>query len=120
MTVKEYLPTLIYAPPAMAGKIFEANSVHPGGPKPLFGQPCQCLAEFFREEFLKHHRCLEEYREYYSDRAITQAEEALGRILQQMEELSRRDDACEVVGQLLRQFDAVTKLSAFSEPRTFH
>ncbi|HXT70089.1 MAG TPA: hypothetical protein VN700_10065 [Vicinamibacterales bacterium] len=92
-----------------------------GLPRPLYGgSPCQCLAEFFREEFLKHHQCLEQYREYYSDRAITQAEEALGRILRQMEELSRRDDACEVVGQLLKQFDAVTKLSAFSEPRTFH
>ena len=26
----------------------------------------------------------------------------------------------EVIGQLLKQFDAVTRLSAFSEPRTFH
>jgi hypothetical protein len=25
-----------------------------------------------------------------------------------------------VVGQLLRQFESVTKLSAFSEPQTFH
>jgi hypothetical protein len=104
----------------MSAKTRESIFDHAGLPRPLFGQPCSCLADFFREEFLKHHQCLEEYREYYSDRAITQAEEALGRILQQMEELCRREDACEVVGQLLRQFDAVTKLSAFSEPRTFH
>jgi len=104
----------------MAAKNRETIVEHLATARPLFGAPCQCLAEFFREEFVKHHQCLEQYREYYSDRAITEAEEALGRILQQMEELCRRDDACEIVGQLLRQFDAVTKLSAFSEPRTFH
>ena len=65
---------------------------------PLSGAPCQCLADFFREEFQKHHRCLEQHREYYSEIAIEQAEAALGRILQQMEALCRRDDACEVVG----------------------
>jgi hypothetical protein len=37
-----------------------------------------------------------------------------------MEHLCRREDACEVVGQLLRQFDSVTKLSAFSEPQTLN
>ena len=104
----------------MPAKHREMSLEFAGLPRPLFGAPYQCLAEFFREEFLKHHHCLEQHREYYSDRAITQAEEALGRILRQMEELSRREDACEVVGQLLRQFDAVTKLSALSEPRTFH
>jgi len=104
----------------MSGKFRDVVVEHTGLPQPLSGAPCQCLADFFREEFVKHHQCLEQHREYYSDRAITQAEEALTRILQQMEDLCRRDDACEVVGQLLRQFDAVTKLSAFSEPRTFH
>lgn len=91
-----------------------------GSPKPLCGAPCECLADFFREEFVRHHQCLEQYREYYSDRAITEAEEAIARILQQMEELARRSDACELVGQLLKQFESVTNLSAFSEPRTFH
>ena len=104
----------------MSGRFRDLPVESIGLKRPLAGAPCQCLAEFFREEFVKHHQCLEQYREYYSDRAITQAEEALTRILQQMEDLCRRDDACEVVGQLLRQFDAVTKLSAFSEPRTFH
>lgn len=91
-----------------------------GTPRPFHGPACQCLAEFFGEEFRKHHRCLEEHREYYSEVAIAQAEAALGKVLQQMEQLCRRDDACEVVGHLLKQFEAVTKLSAFSEPQTFH
>src|SRR2546423_581958 len=42
--------------------------------RPLAGPICQCLADFFREEFLKHHQCLEQQREYYSDMAIAEAE----------------------------------------------
>jgi len=34
-----------------------------------------------------------------------------------MEDLCRREDACEVVGRLLRQFESVTMLSAFSAPQ---
>jgi hypothetical protein len=88
--------------------------------RPLFGASCQCLAEFYREEFRKHHQCLERQREYYSEMAIAQAEEALTRILEQLEQLCQRDDACEVVGQLLRQFDLVTKLSVWTEPDKLH
>ena len=88
-----------------------------GAPRPFAGATCQCLAEFFGEEFRKHHHCLELQREYYSDVAIAQAEQALVRILQQLEDLCRRDDACEVLSQLLRQFDVVTKLSAWSDPQ---
>jgi len=88
--------------------------------RPLNGPVCQCLAEFFREEFLKHHHCLERQREYYSDTAISQAEDALSRAMEQIERLCQRDDACEVIGQLLRQIDAVTNLSAWTEPQTLH
>jgi hypothetical protein len=81
---------------------------------------CSCLADFFREELLKHHRCLEQQREYYSDIAIAQAEEALSRIMGQLDQLCQRDDACEFMNRLLRQFDAVTKLSAWTEPQHLH
>ena len=56
----------------------------------------------------------------YSEGAIAQAEDALTRIMGQLEQLSQREDACEVVGQLLRKFDVVTRLSAWTEPRTLH
>ena len=88
--------------------------------RPLYGPICRCRVEFFREEFTKHRQCLERQREYYSEVAITQAENALCRILQEIEQLCQRDDACEVVGQLLRQLDVVTKLSAWTEPRHLH
>jgi hypothetical protein len=87
---------------------------------PLAGMGCQCLAAFFREEFLKHHQCLEAQREYFSDIAIRQAEEALNRILSEIDQLSQRDDACALIEQLLRQIDAVTNLSAWTEPQHLH
>jgi hypothetical protein len=89
-------------------------------PKPMSGPSCQCLAEFFRQEFRKHHQCLERQREYYSDVAITQAEDALARIMARIEQLSQRDDACELIEQLLRRFDVVTKLSAWTDSEPLH
>lgn len=91
-----------------------------GHPNPLCGSPCRCLADFYREEFLKHHACLERQREYYSDVAITQAEDALARIMARLEQLCQRDDACHMVGELLKKFDLVTKLSAWTEPDQLH
>jgi hypothetical protein len=88
--------------------------------RPAVGATCQCLSDFFREEFLKHHQCLERQREYYSDGAIAQAEEALARIMEQLEQLCQRDDACQMMGELLRKFDLVTKLSAWTEPSQLH
>ena len=87
---------------------------------PFCGPTCRCLADFFREEFVKHHRCLEQQREFYSETAIAQAEDALCRILERVEQLSQREDACEVIGQLLKKFDLITNLSAWTEPDLLH
>ena len=89
-------------------------------PWPLAGASCQCLAAFFREEFIKHHQCLDQQRDYYSELAIAQAEEALFRILAQMDQLCQRDDACDVIAQLLRNLDTVTNLSAWTDPEKLH
>lgn len=89
-------------------------------PSPLAGASCQCLTAFFKEEFVKHHRCLDEQREYYSELAIAQAEDALSRILADLDQLSQRADACDVVAQLLRKIDTVTNLSAWTDPETLH
>jgi hypothetical protein len=92
----------------------------PAETRALFGSSCHCMAEFFREELLKHHQCLERQREYYSADAIAQAEEALTRLLAQVEQLCQREDACQMMGELLRKFDLVTKLSAWTEPSHLH
>jgi hypothetical protein len=69
---------------------------------------------------VKHHECLERQREYYSECAIREAEDALCKIMGQLEHLSQRDDACELVGELLRQLDVVTRLSEWADPTTTH
>ena len=78
------------------------------------------LIEFYKEEFLKHHRCLQEQREFYSAQAISNVESALLRIIAQVDKLSTKEDANQVVAKLLREIDVVTKLSAWSDPHKAH
>ena len=78
------------------------------------------LIEFYREEFVKHHRCLQQQRPYYSESAITDVEAALTRILAELEQLSTQADAPQLVSSLLKKFDVVTGLSAWSDPKHTH
>jgi hypothetical protein len=78
------------------------------------------ITEFYREEFLKHQRCLQQQRPYFSDRAITDVEAALTKIISELEYLSTKEDAPQVVSSLLKQFDVVTGLSAWSDPKRTH
>ena len=86
-------------------------------PGPLSASP---LTEFYREEFVKHHRCLQAQREYYSSQAIESVETALVRVISQVDTLSTKADADQVVAKLLREFDLVTQLSAWSDPHKAH
>jgi hypothetical protein len=78
------------------------------------------LADFYREELLRHRECLAQQREYYSERAITDADCAIARILNQLEHLCAKDDAPQVMSTLLRKFDVVTGLSGWSDPKNYH
>ena len=78
------------------------------------------LSEFYREEFIKHHKCLQEQREYYSAQAINSAEAALLKIIAEVDRLSEEANADQVVSQLLREFDIVTGLSGWSDPCKVH
>jgi hypothetical protein len=78
------------------------------------------IIEFYREEFIKHRRCLQQQRPYYSESAITDVESALTRILGQLEQLSAQDNAPQLVSSLLKKFDVVTGLSAWSDPKRSH
>ena len=77
-------------------------------------------ADFYREEFVKHRRCLERQREYYSERAIADVEAALTAIIARLEQLSSSENADLVVARLLRKFDVVTGLSNWTDPATLH
>lgn len=78
------------------------------------------LTDFYREEFLKHRRCLEQQRECFSDLTVAEVDAALGRVISRLETLCRRRDCNQVVSQLLKQFDVLTGLSAWSDPKTLH
>ena len=78
--------------------------------------PSSPLIEFYKEEFLKHHRCLQQQREFFSAQAINNVESALLRIISQVDKLSAKEDANQVVAKLLREIDVVTRLSAWSDP----
>jgi hypothetical protein len=78
------------------------------------------FTDFYREEFLKHRRCLEQQREYYSDSAITPVEAAITRIISQLEHLSTKQDADQLVSRLLRKFNVVTGLSGWTDPKNIH
>ena len=78
------------------------------------------VAEFYREEFVKHQCCLQRHRAYYSESAITDVEAALTRILSGLEQLCTKDNADEVVSSILKKLDVVTGLSAWSDPTHTH
>ena len=78
------------------------------------------LAQFYREEFLKHHRCLEAKREYFSAQAIDNAQDAILKIIADLDRLSEEANADQVVARLLREFDMVTGLSGWSDPYKVH
>jgi len=78
------------------------------------------LIEFYREEFIKHRRCLQEQRAYFSESAITDVETALAKIINQLDHLTSQDNAPQLVSSLLKKFDVVTGLSAWSDPKRTH
>jgi hypothetical protein len=83
--------------------------------------PCEpvihSVSNFYREEFVKRQQRLEAQREFYSERAISDVEQALVKVIAQLDRLCTKENADEVVGNLLRQFDVITGLSAWTDPR---
>ena len=77
-------------------------------------------ADFYRQEFIRHRECLARQREYFSEGAITTADEALRRVISQLEQICKCDNADQLIAGLLRKFNAVTGLSAWSDPRQLH
>lgn len=78
------------------------------------------ITEFYRQEFAKHHRCLQQHRPYFSEGAITDVEIALARIMSELEQLCTKANADELVSSLLKKIDGVTGLSAWSDSNHTH
>jgi hypothetical protein len=83
-------------------------------------QLCYSLTSFYREEFIKCQRCLDAQREFYSERAISEVERALTKVMAELDRICTKSDANQVVGHLLRQFDVIAGLSAWSDPKHVH
>jgi hypothetical protein len=90
------------------------------GPRPSPAGVPATRSDFYREEFLKHQRCLRAQREYYSEKAIEGVELALSQTIAKLDHICQRCDCDHVVSCLLRQFDAVTRLSSWSDPDIHH
>ena len=88
--------------------------------RPPCDQGFPCVSNFYREEFLKCQRCLDEQREFFSEHTICDLERALMRVMMQLDELYTHADGEQVVSRLLQQFGIVTHLSIWSDPRHVH
>lgn len=88
--------------------------------RPQCDPVAQSLSSFYREEVVKCQRCLEQQRECYSELAIREAEGVLTRVMTELDRLCGSNEADKIVGRLLRQFDVVVHLSAWSDPRQIH
>ena len=78
------------------------------------------LTDFYREEFAKHRLCLEQQRDAFSACTVAEVDAALARVMKRLDSLCRRQDCNQVVSDLLKQFDVLTGLSAWSDPKTLH
>lgn len=74
-------------------------------------------SSFYRDEFIKHREVLARQREYFSEHAITNADEALAKVLGRLDQICECDGAEQLIGRLLRTFNAVTGLSNWSDPK---
>jgi hypothetical protein len=89
-------------------------------PYPVLSAPVCLPVDFYRQEFLKHREQLARQRESFSERAITDADAALAKVLGRIDQLCAQDTSGQLMGQLLRQFNAVTGLSGWTDPKQLH
>jgi hypothetical protein len=89
-------------------------------PARIVSTPVTTHTDFYRQEFTRHRECLAAQREYFSERAISTADQALERVISELERLCAKDDAEQVIAGLLRKFNAVTGLSGWSDPTQLH
>ena len=77
-------------------------------------------SDFYREEFLKCQQCLDAHREFYSEGTVSEVQRALTRVMSQLDRLCTKADSDRLVSELLRKFDVLARLSAWSDPRQVH
>lgn len=78
------------------------------------------LADFYREELERCHRCLQSQRDCYSICTITQVETALDQVMAQLEVLCRQGKADHIVSGILRDFSVVAARHPWADGRFLH
>ena len=92
-----------------------ADSELPRSPHPESGclvRPPSVRSDFYREELRKHWQCLDQQREHYSLKTMTDVDAALRKLMKHVDLLCAHEHGDEVVSRLLRQIDGLTRLSA--------
>ena len=77
-------------------------------------------ADFYRQEFIKHRECLARQREYFSEGAISDADQALARVLNELEQLCACDNADQLIARCSASSTRSPGLSAWSDPKQLH
>lgn len=95
-----------------------ARSPHPDSGFPV--RVPSVRSNFYREELRKHWQCLDQQREHYSHKAMTDVEAALRKLMRHVDRLCADERGDEVVSRLLRQIDGVTRLSVSSDRQATH
>jgi hypothetical protein len=73
--------------------------------------PNREIANFYREEFLKHKMRLEHQKDFYSEKMFVELETALTKILSEIDNISKVDHFDELASNLLAKIDFITHLS---------
>ena len=99
------------------------NSEPPRSPHPdsdCFVRAPSARSDFYREELRKHWQCLDQQRESYSQKTMTDVDAAIRKLMANVDRLCTREHGDEVVSRLLRQIDGVTRLSTSSGRQPTH
>jgi hypothetical protein len=74
------------------------------------------IADFYKEEFLRHKCRLEFQRPFFADKTYEEIEAVLNRIIEEMDRICEVEDFEQLASNLLRRIDVVTNLSASKLP----
>ena len=102
-------------PPSNRDGLFGRDSRRPVDFQSIAGR-----TSFYREELAKHRRCLEQHREYYSEKTIGDVDAGLARLMSEVGRLCARENGDLLVSRLLGRIDGVTRLSAWSDQKKSH
>jgi hypothetical protein len=70
------------------------------------------IAEFYRQEFMRHKSRLETQRTFFAEQTYGEIESVLNKIIEEMDKISQVDNFAELASHLLQGIDVVTSLSA--------